>query len=111
MRVVAASGLVWHPRAMRLGVERLAAARILAVVGICSGLACQSASGPLAEAEAWQEKACACDDEACEIELNQAASELALRVGPELKTDAQRIEYGKTIALGQNCLKKAKARR
>jgi hypothetical protein len=56
-------------------------------------------------------KACACDDDACEAELDEAASALAERVSAELKTDERRIEYGKLIATGQGCSRKARQRR
>lgn len=85
---------------------------LIAVVGfVLAGVACEQKSGPVAEAEAWKEKACACNDDACEAELNEAANALAQRVGAELTTDEQRIEYGKAMASGQGCLQKARMRR
>jgi hypothetical protein len=51
------------------------------------------------------------DDDACEAELDEAASALAERVGAELKTDERRLEYGRIIAAGQGCSRKARQRR
>lgn len=84
---------------------------IVLLVAALIGSGCEQESGPVAEAEAWKEKACACNDDACEAALHEAASALALRVGPELKTDEQRLEYGKIMATGQGCLRKARLRR
>jgi hypothetical protein len=94
-----------------LRTTRLALTHIATLCCFLAGFACEQKSGPVAEAEAWQEKACACNDDACEAELNDAANALARRVGPELKSDAQRIEYGKAMATGQGCLRKARSRR
>lgn len=78
---------------------------------LLAGYGCEQKSGPVAEAEAWKEMACACNDDACEAKLNEAANALAQRVSASLKTDEQRIEYGKAMASGQGCLQKARMRR
>ncbi len=85
----------------------------LAAAALVSSLlagACEQETGPVGDAKAWAEKACACDNASCEAELRQAATELAQRHAESLTTDALRIEYGKAIASGQGCLAKARLR-
>jgi hypothetical protein len=76
-----------------------------------ASVSCETRSGPVAAAEAWKDEACACDNDACEARLRETASALAERASADLKTDAQRIEYGKAIAAGQSCLTRARWRR
>lgn len=82
----------------------------VALVSLWIAAACQRETGPVGEAKAWAEKACACDNASCEAELRASATELARRHAELLTTDALRIEYGKAIASGQGCLAKARLR-